>query len=532
MGKYDLNAYARRCRAGEDLPAEVDGLVTPETALRISAVYACVTIRSQTMASLPLTVYERLAGGGQREVMDHPVARLLAAPNPYQTTYDWVQQQIACLDLRGNGISLKVRQNGRVVQLVPVHPSRVQIEEFEDGAVVFRVTLKSGRQIPVLSEDVLHLPGLMVDGHWGVSPIAAARDAISLATKIQKYGISVLETGGAKRVLLKFPGPLSPAARENLKRSWEENGRNSAKTALLEEGGDAVAVGMNADEAQYLETRQMSIADIARLYTVPLMLLGVHDKTSSYASTEQFDLLFGKHTIRPICKRIEARIDRYLIADPRYFCKFNMDALLRGDIKTRTEALWRQMQGGALTIDEWREMENRNPIGGVIGSTHWVPSNMMPADRAIQQPQPAQTPSQPDPNEAEGGGVGGADNAERSILGPILHDAARRLVKSWMRGSSTSKGYEEFRTDQRRYAYRTLEPLLRAAGVEDVEARAAVMATEMTDRLHPGVEIDPENREREIFTLLMSVVTGDVLVSAGWLAESVKARRAQEPECQ
>lgn len=528
--KYDLTEYSRRFRAGEDLPAEGGAMLSPEASLRISAVWACVTIRSQTMASLPLVVYERLADGGQRETPDHPVAKLLAVPNSYQTTYDWVQQQIACLDLRGNGISLKVRENGQVTQLVPVHPSRVQLEEFANGALVYRVTLSNGQQIRLLSEDVLHLPGLMMDGYWGLSPIAAARDAVLLARKIQKYGISVLETGGAKRVLLKFPNALTKEARENLKRSWEENGKDSARTAVLEEGGDAVSVGMNADEAQYLETRQMSIADIARIYTVPLMLLNVHDKTSSYASTEQFDLLFGKHTIRPICKRIEARIDRYLIGDPRYFCKFNMDALLRGDIKTRTEALWRQMQGGALTIDEWRGLENRNPIGGEIGRTHWVPSNMLPAARALVQPEPAETPQPPEGG--EGGGVGGSDNADRSFLEPLARDVAARLVRSWLRGPASAKGFEEFREAQRRYAYRAMEPLMRAAGMEEPEADAAALATQMTDRLEPGVEIDVVNRENETCAVLMSVMARDVCASVGWAAESVKARRAQEPDAE
>ncbi len=527
--KFDTNEYSRRFLSGDELPDEGDRNLSPDAAMRISAVYACVTIRSQTLASLPLTVYEHLAGGGQREAPEHPVAKLLAAPNHYQTTYDWVQQQIACLDLRGNGISLKVRDGGgRVVQLVPVHPAKVQLEEYGDGSIIYRVTLPSGQQVRLLSEDVLHIPGMALEGHWGLSPIAAARDAVILARKVQKYGISVLETGGAKRVLLKFPNALGEKSRENLKRAWQENGKDSARTAVLEEGGDAVTVGMNADEAQYLETRQMSIADIARIYTMPLMLLGVHDKTSSYASTEQFDLLFGKHTIRPICKRVEARVDRYLINDPRFFCKFNMDALLRGDIRTRTEAFSRQFERGALTIDQWCEMENRNPVGGEVGSTHFVPSNLVPAQRAIAEPQPEPAPAGDD--EPERGGMGGGDNSERSILEPFARDIAARLVRAWMRGPATCKGYDEYRQTQRRYAYHALEPLLRAAGVDDAEARGAVLATELTNSLEPGVEIDPENREKEIFALLMSVVTRDAVTSAGWLVESVRARRAQDPD--
>lgn len=528
--KYDLNEYARRFLSGDDLPDEGDRFASPDSAMRISAVYACVTIRSQTIASLPIGIYERLSGGGQKEVPDHPVAQLLRAPNRYQTTYDWVRQQVACVDLRGNGISLKARENGKVVGLVPVHPSRVTLEEYADGVITYRVTMTDGRPLRLLSEDVLHFTGLATEGYWGLSPIAAARDAVSLARKIQKYGISILESGGAKRVLIKYPQgiQLTPESAKKLKESWRENGKDSANTAILDNGGDVTTVGMSADEAQYLETRRMSVADIARIYTVPLMLLGGDEKAATYASTEQFDLLFGKHTIRPICKHLEARIDRYLINDGapgsgRYFCKFNMDALLRGDIKTRTEALWRQFQGGALSPDEWRELENRNPIAGGNGSIYWVPANMRPADQALASPVTPQDGAGTD--EPDNGGTGGADNRERTVFEPLCRDVAERLVRAWRRGPSNCKTFDVFKDNQRRYAFRSILVLLEAASVEDPESCALAMATKMTSRLAPDVEIGWEDRVKEITASLMSVVTGDVCQSARFAAESVRAQR-------
>lgn len=520
--KFDLNEYARRFRSGDDLPTDGDGAITtPESAMRISAVYACVRILSQTIASLPLDIYEK-AADGQQAAADHPLAALLRRrPNRYQTAFDWMEQQVACLCLRGNAVSLKVYEGVRVVQLIPVHPARVHLEEYPD-ALIYRITDRFGKQFPVLSEDVLHHRWLTTDGYWGSSPIAEARDAVNLARKVQKYGISVFDSGGAKRVLLKFQNTLGDTAYKRIKEDWKRLGQNAAETAILEEGGDATTIGMNADEAQYLETRQMTVADVARLYTMPLVLLGVHEKTSSYASTEQFDIMFEKHTIRPPVKKLEARLDVDLIGNERYFCKFNMDALLRGDINTRTMALSRQFERGAITIDEWRAMENRNPVGGEVGQTHFIPANLLPADRAIHPPEPQ--PAAAPPSD----GVGGSDNAPKSFLEPVARDIASRLVRSWRRGPATFRDFEEYRASQRQYAFRSLVPLFAAGGMADAEDAAEKIATQLADRIEPGVEFDVAAKEQEICALLMSVVTPEVVESAAWLVESVKARRIQE----
>lgn len=522
--KMDHNEFARRFLSGEDLP-EALGTYTPESAMRIAAVYACVTILSETIASLPLRVYRETKGGSE-EVPDHWAYDLLyRQPNRYQTSFDWLQQMVAHICLRGNHYALKVRDGGRVVGLTPVHPSRVQIEDY-GNAIIYRVTMPDGTQIRLVSEDVLHVLNLATEGYVGLSPIAQAKETFDLAKRISKYGNSVFESGGAKRVLLKFPNELSADSVKRLREAWEEVGKNSAKTVVLDAGGDATTIGMNADEAQYLETRNMTVRDIARIYRVPGILLEMHDKTSSYASTEHFDLMFGKHTIRPWLKRIEARIDTFLLRDSKYFCKFNMDALLRADTKTRTEAMKTRFMHGESSINEWRIVEGLNPLAEEWADRHFIPANLLPIEQAGQKPE-TQPPS---------GGVGGSDNEERAtsdqrratILEPIARDIAQRLVKAEIRGAASTKDFEDFRTAQRRYAYRAFKPLFEAAGVEDEDARAE-LATRVAARLTEGREIDVKNRETEITALLMSVVTSDLREAISWQLRSVVAATAQQP---
>jgi len=513
---YDTNSYVQRFLRGDDLET-ADYTWTPESAMRIAAVYACVQILAETIASLPLRVYRDLEGGGQEEATDHPIYDLIyRQPSRYETAFEWVEKLVTHVCLRGNHVSLIIRDGGRVTQLLPVHPAGVTLEEYEN-VLVYRVTDRQAKQFRLLAEDVLHVRGLTTDGYWGLSPVGQAKDAFDLARRIQKYGASVFDSGGAKRVLLKFPDALDDKAIENLRRSWEELGKNSAKTAVLESGGDATTIGMNADEAQYLETRRMTVADIARIYRVPLVLLQEHDKTASYASVEQFDLMFWEHTIRPWCKRIEARIDKDLIRDAQYFCKFNMDAIARGDMKTRTEALKTRFMHGETSINEWRSLEGKNPIAESWADQHFVPANLIPIERAGEQPA-VETPSD---------GVGGSDNEPKDYLVPVARDIAQRIVHKEIRELPRVTDLNAFQEAQRIYIYRALRALFEAAGIEDEDRREA-MATRLAAVPQAGEEIDPEHRQEEVFALLMAAIEPDAMKSARWHVTAAAARRAIE----
>jgi len=514
--KYDLNEYARRFIAGDNLPTEGDLSVSPESAMRIATVFACVRVLAETIASLPCRVYEQLPGGGAEEAPDHALYDLLyRRPNKRQTAFEFFEMLVGHLALRGNGVCIKVTSGGKVTDLVPVPPNRVRIEQFENQLLIYHLLKNDGTDMPLVSDDIFHIRGLCSDGYWGASPIAQAKDTFALARKVQRYGVSIFDSGGARRVLLKYPKPLSDQAYKRIKEDWERLYANNAKTALLEEGGDAALVGMNADEAQYLDTRRMSREEICGIFRVPPHMVADLSR-ATYSNIDKQDLFFVKHTIRPWLKRIEGAISRDLLGPGKYFVKFNVDALLRGDIKTRTAAQQVQFTHGAITLNEWRAMENRNPIAGEIGDEHFVPNNLIPAERILEEPE-----IQPEPADdpGEGGGMGGTDNEPEKIFLPIAADIAERLVGAEVRDAGKGD-FWAFYDRHRIYAFKASQPLFAAAAIDD-DTRRAALADAVLKGLAEGCEIDIAQRTKRITALLMAEV--DERNSMVWQARAIAA---------
>jgi HK97 family phage portal protein len=526
--KYDLNEYARRFMAGDDLPDTGDWAMSPESAMRIGTVLACVKVLSETIASLPCRIYKRLPKGGAEEAPDHPLYNLLySRPNRRHTSFEFFEMMVAYITLRGNSICLKGRSNGKVVDLIPVHPSRVFLEEYE-GTLIYRVTLNNGLQVPMISDDIFHVRGLSsgrsfvrgvnVGDYWGLSPIGASKDTFKLARMVQKYGISVFDSGGAKRVALKYPHGLSDTAYKRLKEDWEKLYKDNAKTAILEDGGDATTIGMNADEAQYLDTRKLNRTEICGIFRVPPHM--VADLTrATFSNIAKQDLFFVKHTIRPWLKRLEAAITRDLLDDPRkYFVKFNVDALLRGDINERTNALKIQFMHGALTLNQWCHIENRNPLDSEVGDMHFVPNNLVPAERLLEKPQEEPKPAD---EPGAGGGTGGGQNEPKNYFEPIIADIAERLVNREVREAGKAD-WNGFYDQHRIYAFRAMKGLMASAQCDDEQKRAE-LADAIMAGLAEGCEIDIEARKKRITALLMAAVSRDHNENLMW---SVRAAAA------
>lgn len=516
--KYDLNEYARLFMAGDDLPVDGDLAISPESAMRIATVFACVRVLSETIASLPCRIYKRLPKGGAEEAPTHPLFDLVyRRPNRRQTAFEFFEMLVTHIALRGNAVCLKIKDGGRVTDLVPFAPHRVTLEEYADQMLVYRLRQRDETELRRISDDVFHVRGLCSDGYWGLSPIGQAKDTFTLAKKVQKYGINIFESGGSQRVALKFPKHLSDEGYKRIKEDWKRLYKDNAETALLEEGGDATTIGMNADEAQYLETRKMSREEICGIFRVPPHMVADLSR-ATYSNIEKQDLFFVKHAIRPWLKRFEAAIARDLLGPGQYFVKFNVDALLRGDIKTRTEAQRIQFTHGALTLNEWRGMENRNPIGAEVGDEHFVPNNLIPAERIMDEPviQPA-----PADEAGEGSGQGGSDNEPGKVFLPIAADIAERLVNREVR--EVSKGdFASFYDQHRIYAFKVTRGLLQAAGTEDEQRRAALADAILTG-LADGCEIDMALRTERIVALLMAACETDTQNNVIWTARAAAA---------
>jgi len=431
-----------------------------ESALRIATVMACVKVLTETIASLPAKLYDIGEDGTGEEVPTDPLLDLLSyTPNRYQTAYEFWEMLVAHLALRGNAVCKIVRTGGVATELVPVNPSRVRLEDF-GGTLVYRIGEPDGSTTSLLQDDVFHIKGLSPDGYWGLSPISYANTTMKMASIVEKYSLSVFTMGGAKRVVLKHPATLSPKLRENLRTSWEQITKNSAKTAILEEGMDATILGMTAQDAQHIDTRKYNRTEICAIFRIPPHMVADLER-STFSNIDSQDLFFAKHTIRPWLKRIEGAIWRsFLAPDQARQVKFNLDAILRGDIKARTEACQIQFMHGALTMNEWRRFEDRSPTTEKQGDWHYVPANLSAIEDPTPKPAPAVpgappvgTPQKPTAN----------DDPRPKDMAPLIEDAARRAGNYLCREGSRRAG-PEFRQDAILYIESVLQPLFKSAG--------------------------------------------------------------------
>ena len=344
------------------------------TAMQTTAVYACVRILAESIAGLPLHVYE-YRGNGKERVPGHPLYFLLHdSPNPEMTSFIFRETAMIHLLLWGNSFSQIIRDGmRRVVGLYPLLPNRMSVDRDEHGELVYTYTpmsdsnpnLKSGQSIKLRREDVLHIPGLGFDGLVGYSPIAMARNAVGMTLACEEYGSSFFANGARPGGVLKHPGVLKDPSK--LRESWQAvygGTANTGKVVVLEEGVDYQQISIPPEEAQFLETRKFQIDEIARLYRVPPHMIGDLEK-SSFNNIEQQSLEYVKYTLNPWVVRWEQSLQKALFLpseQKRYFIKFNVDGLLRGDYQSRMQGYATGRQNGWLSANDIREMENMNPI--------------------------------------------------------------------------------------------------------------------------------------------------------------------------
>lgn len=350
--------------------------VDAQTALQTSTVFACVRVISETIASLPLKIYRRQSDGSKKEAPEHPLSRLLnkVGPNPWQTAPEFWEMQCGHNALRGNAYSYKVRDgNGRFIGFVPLNPAGmevdVKIDNFQSPKITYKYSpANGGKQVDIPASDIWHLKGISSDGFTGLSPLSLAREAIGLSIQAEKHGSVYFKNGARPSGVAQYPGKLKEDAYQRFKKSIQDkiSGDNKFKVLLLEMGATWMQIGLSNEDSQFLETRQFQVEDLARIFRVPAILIGHPDKSSTYASAEQFIISFVIHTIRPWLVRIEKSISKYLLSDERqnYFAEFLVDGLLRGDSKSRAEFYASAIQNEWMNSNEVRAKENLDPRPG------------------------------------------------------------------------------------------------------------------------------------------------------------------------
>ena len=364
--------------------------VNERTAMQTTAVYACVRILAEAVASLPLHVYEYQDDGGKKLVHDHPLYYLLHdEPNPEMTSFVFRETLMSHLLIWGNAYAQIIRDGaGRVLGLYPLLPDKMEVQRDDKGNIYYvysrnsdeNPTFKEYGNIKLKAEDVLHIPGLGFDGLIGYSPIAMAKNAVGMTLACEEYGASFFANGANPGGVLEHPGVLKDPSK--VRESWNSVYRgvsNAHKIAVLEEGMKYQQIGIPPEEAQFLETRKFQINEIARLYRIPPHMVGDLDK-SSFSNIEQQSLEFVKYTLDPWVIRWEQSLQRSLLLPGekgKYFIKLNVDGLLRGDYQSRMNGYAIGRQNGWLSTNDIREMEDMNPLPEEEGGNLYLVNGAM-----------------------------------------------------------------------------------------------------------------------------------------------------------
>ena len=380
----DAVSAAPACSFGSSMSGKS---VTPSSAIQVSAVYACVRVIAETIASLPLHIYEA-TDAGSHKANEHPLCRLLHdEPNNEMTSFVWRETMLSHLLLYGHSYCQIIRSGrSRIVGLYPLLPDHMSVDRDSKGKLTYTYTTSEGRMVLLAPEDVLHIPGLSFDGVMGYSPIALEKAAIGLGIAAEEYGSKFFQNGARPSGILTHPNTVKDPA--SLRASWNAaygGSGNASRMAVLEEGMTFVPLSMPNNEAQFLETRKFQVTEICRIFRVPPHMIGDLER-ATFSNIESQNISLAVHTIRPWLVRIEQAINKTLIPENekgRYYVQFNIDGLMRGDYKSRMEGYAIARQNGWMSANDIRALENLNSISEEEGgNAYLVNGNMIPISLA------------------------------------------------------------------------------------------------------------------------------------------------------
>lgn len=351
---------------------EAGPMVSPNTATRLAAVFSCTRVCGETVGSLPFGIYRERKSGGRDLASDHPAYELFLQPNPWQTAMEFFEMMQVHLELRGNAYALKVASNGRAIdQLIPLHPDRVRVYLLPNNRLRYEVTAYSSGQIDRYTQDeILHVRGMSYDGIMGISTVSAMAEVIGVGLAQQQHRARYFHNSAVPSLSIETV-KMTDEAREEMVNSISEkfSGEGAFRVMALPPGMKAVPLGLTNKDSQLIEASQATRTDVCGAWRVPPHKIGDLSK-GTFSNIEQQNIEFATDCIRPRVIRMERRIDRDIIDSLRayesamgeFYMVFNMDALFRGDMKSRYEAYSQSLSW--QTRDEIRSTEGKNPIGG------------------------------------------------------------------------------------------------------------------------------------------------------------------------
>lgn len=344
--------------------------VTQYNALQVTTFLSCVSILAEDVAKLPARVYKLNDKGGREIQANHPLDALLRRPNDYQSSFEFFEQMMTGFLMRGNAYAPIIRDGrGKPIALIPVNPERVSVYEAPSGDVFYMVARRGPhdtamlKSLPLMihSEDMLHLRWLSLDNSlWGSSRIALAREAIALALSQQEMASRLSANSTNLGGILTTDQKLSKEAAERLQKSWKERKqglRNTGETAVLEQGLKWQQLGMTAQDAEFIASRNLQIAEIARLFRMPPHKVGVMDAGLG-KSVEQLDQDYVNNTVSSHLRRWEEKLSQtFGLAEQGMFVEFDVSQFLRASMQVRYNGYRTGIVGMFLTPNEARRSE-------------------------------------------------------------------------------------------------------------------------------------------------------------------------------
>jgi HK97 family phage portal protein len=442
-------------------PTSSGVVVTPASAMRTSAVWACVRVLSYTLAALPVHILYNNPNGSKEKDIDIDVYKILhKEPNPEISSFTYHKLEMTNAALHGNAYAeIEFDEYGKSKALWPIPPWCCEPMRTQSKELFYRVYL-DGETKNLQPYRVLHVMGLGTDGMKGLSPIRQHAETIGISLAAEKFGGLFFGNGMNVGGVAEHPKILTAEGSKNLSRSLnEEYGGlgNSHRLLLLEEGMKYQKVGIPPNEAQFLETRQFQIEDIARIFGVQLHKIG-HLLRSTFSNIEHQGMEFVTDTMLPWVVNFEQEYNRKLL-DDRHYVKFSLEGLLRGDSAARASFYRELYYLGALCADEAREKEDMNPISDGLGKRYYIQANMIPVDKVDEYLEK---------NTAKTGDAQSSSN-NRDAARALLADAVRRIAEREKRDiirqakknpEQVAEWLTEFYRDFREFIIKQVEPAL------------------------------------------------------------------------
>ncbi len=354
--------------------------INADNAMKVSTVFACVRLLSETIATLPINLIQDYKGK-RRNATDHPLYYLLKSkPNKDMNSVQIKEALMASMCLRGIGFLQKVTtRGGSIIELPFLNAARMSLYTRVDGSYYYIYTKKTGAQVKFEPDEIVSIPYFSLDGVEGITPIDMCAQGIGLAMTAENHANMFYENGGKITGTIEIPGTITPEKVESLRKGFNAkfSGKGAYQTAVLEGGAKFNPIAMTAKDAEFIATRKFQKSEIAAMFNIPPHLIGDLEK-ATFSNIEQQSIEFEKFTIRPLVTKIEAAFNTSLLSEKEqkegYYFKFNTDALLRGDIKSRYEAYQIAIANAMKSPNECRALEDEDPYTG--GDDYWMPLNM------------------------------------------------------------------------------------------------------------------------------------------------------------